>query len=181
MAIQMAKAMGARVITTASSREKCDVCLKLGAEVVINYNEQDFVAVVKEVTDGCGADVILDMVGGDYIPRNISAAAIEGRIISIAFLRGPQVEMNLMPVMLKRLTLTGSTLRPQSVAAKTRIAAYLHEDFWPLLELGKIKPLMHPENIDLADAPVAHELMESNKLIGKLVLAVNPTLELENG
>lgn len=168
-AIQMAKAMGARVIATASSQEKCEACTELGADLAVNYSFEDFVAQTNTFTDGFGVDVILDMVGGDYIERNMKAAAIDGRIVSIAFLRGAQVELNFMPVMLKRLTLTGSTLRPQSVAAKADIAQALRDNIWPLIESGKIKPLV-AEVFPLADAAAAHQLMESHHLIGKVVL-----------
>ncbi len=168
-AIQMASALGIRVLTTASSDKKCQACLALGADVAINYAEQDFVEQVKEATNGQGADVILDMVGGDYIQRNIQAAAVGGRIASIAFLKGAKAEVNFMPVMLKRLTLTGSTLRSQSSTVKARIAKQLRTVFWPLIEQGKIKPLLADE-FSLVDANAAHALMESNHLIGKIVI-----------
>lgn len=168
-AIQMATAMGCKVIATASTDEKCKACIDVGAESAINYNKEDFVEVVNQITNGHGADVILDMVGGDYIERNLQAAAIEGRIVNIAFLRGPQAEVNFMPVMLKRLTMTGSTLRPQSPEAKARIANSLEKNIWPLIAVGKIKPLMAGEFI-MDKACDAHSLMESNGLIGKVVL-----------
>ncbi|NHN37676.1 NAD(P)H-quinone oxidoreductase [Pseudomaricurvus alcaniphilus] len=168
-AIQMAKALGARVIATASSDEKCQVCLDLGAEVAINYRQQDFVEQVRAVTDGHGADVILDMVGGDYIPRNIEVAAEDGRIVSIAFLRGAKVEVNFSLMMAKRLVLTGSTLRPQSTAQKAAIASQLQERVWPLIEAGAIRPLIARE-YPLQEVAEAHKLMESNQLVGKIVL-----------
>ncbi len=170
-AIQMAKAMGATVITTASSQAKCEACRELGADLAINYQEADFVEAVKTYTDGRGANVILDMVGGDYIARNFKAAAVEGRIINIAFLQGSKVDINLMPVMLKRLTLTGSTLRSQSPAAKARIARKLEETFWPMLSRATVAPRLMAE-FALADVVEAHSLMESHDLIGKLVLKV---------
>ncbi|MBR9910966.1 MAG: NAD(P)H-quinone oxidoreductase [Gammaproteobacteria bacterium] len=168
-AIQMARALGARVIATASSDEKCQVCLDLGAEVAINYRQQDFVEQVRAVTDGHGADVILDMVGGDYIPRNIEVAAQDGRIVSIAFLRGAKVEVNFSLMMAKRLVLTGSTLRPQSTAQKAAIASQLQERVWPLIEAGAIRPLIARE-YPLQEVAEAHKLMESNQLVGKIVL-----------
>lgn len=168
-AIQMARALGARVIATASSDEKCQVCLDLGAEVAINYRQQDFVEQVRAVTDGHGADVILDMVGGDYIPRNIEVAAQDGRIVSIAFLRGAKVEVNFSLMMVKRLVLTGSTLRPQSTAQKAAIASKLQERVWPLIEAGAIRPLIARE-YPLQEVAEAHKLMESNQLVGKIVL-----------
>lgn len=168
-AIQMARAMGARVIATASSTRKCEACLALGAEAAINYASEDFVERVDAITEGHGADVILDMVGGDYIPRNIKAAAIEGRIVNIAFLRGPRQEVNFMPVMIKRLTLTGSTLRPRSAADKAAIAGQLRLQIWPHIEAGRIRPLLAQE-FPLEEVAAAHELMESNRLVGKIVL-----------
>ncbi len=168
-AIQMARALGARVIATASSDEKCQVCLDLGAEVAINYRQQDFIEQVRAVTDGHGADVILDMVGGDYIPRNIEVAAQDGRIVSIAFLRGAKVEVNFSLMMVKRLVLTGSTLRPQSTAQKAAIASKLQERVWPLIEAGAIRPLIARE-YPLQEVAEAHKLMESNQLVGKIVL-----------
>ncbi|MYM63081.1 NAD(P)H-quinone oxidoreductase [Pseudomaricurvus sp. HS19] len=168
-AIQMARVMGARVIVTASSRTKCDACSELGADLAINYSTHDFVEEVKSFTDGRGADVILDMVGGDYIARNLKTAAVEGRIINIAYLRGSKVEINLMPVMLKRLTLTGSTLRSQSLQAKAAIAAALQQQIWPKLAAGELAPCMAGV-FPLQRVADAHRLMESHDLIGKLVL-----------
>lgn len=168
-AIQLADAFGARVFVTAGSDEKCQACLDLGAERAINYKTEDFVAAMR--AEG-GADLILDMVGGDYIPRNVKALAEDGRLVQIAFLQGPVVELNFALMMVKRLTLTGSTLRPQSDLAKARIAQDLHEAVWPLLEAGKVAPVMDSE-FDLADAAAAHARMESSGHIGKIVLKVS--------
>jgi len=176
MAIQMAVARGAMVYATASSAEKCAACIALGADLAINYHEEDFVERVRAATDGRGVDVILDMVGGDYLQRNISCAAEEGRIVNIAYLRGSMAELNMMPVMLKRLTLTGSTLRPQSSAAKTAIAEKLRQYIWPDIVAGDITPLLHPVDFSLEQVADAHRLMEANEVVGKLVLAVNSTL-----
>ena len=170
-AIQMAVAMGAKVLVTAGSPEKCAACERLGAARAINYREEDFVEVTKEITEGHGADVILDMVGGSYIERNFSAAAVEGRIVQIAFLGGPKAEVNFMRLMLKRLTFTGSTLRPQSVEAKGAIAAALEQTIWPLIGAGKIKPVMD-KTFALAEAGQAHAHMEAGAHIGKIVLSV---------
>ena len=167
-AIQFAHASGARVFATAGSAEKCAVCEKLGAERAINYREEDFVSIVKE--EG-GADLILDMVGGSYLPRNVNALAEDGRLVNIAFLTGPKVELNFALMMVKRLTLTGSTLRPQSNTAKARIAAELREHVWPLLDAGRIAPVMDSE-FALEDAAAAHAHMESGAHIGKIVLNV---------
>ncbi|MCH8238128.1 MAG: NAD(P)H-quinone oxidoreductase [Proteobacteria bacterium] len=168
-AIQVAVKMGARVITTAGSDEKCRACEELGAERAVNYKKEDFVEAVKEFTSGAGVDVVLDMVGGDYIPRNIKAMAPDGRHVSIAFLGGSKVEVNFMPVMLKRLTLTGSTLRPQPVERKAEIARALKDKVWPLIAAGEIKPVIHA-TFPLTDAAEAHRLMESSQHIGKIVL-----------
>jgi NADPH2:quinone reductase len=170
-AIQMAKAMGARVFATAGSDDKCRACETLGAERGINYRTEDFVAVVKEATGGKGADVILDMVGGGYIARNIQAAARDGRIVNIAYLQGSKAEIDFMPVMLKRLTLTGSTLRIRSVAEKAEIACALQEEIWPLIEAGKIRPQIF-RTFPLAQAAQSHALMESSAHIGKIVLTI---------
>lgn len=170
-AIQMAVALGSKVIITAGSPEKCQACLELGATRAINYRDEDFVDVVKEVTEGHGADVILDMVGGSYIERNFKAATVEGRIVQIAFLGGPKAEVNFMPLMLKRLILTGSTLRPQSVEAKGAIASSLEKTIWPLVEAGKVKPVMN-KSFPLAEASKAHAFLESGENIGKIVLEV---------
>ena len=170
-AIQMAKSMGATVFTTAGSDEKCNACLELGADLAINYHNQDFVDVIKEATGGKGVDVILDMVGGDYIAKNFKVAAQDARIVNIAFLQGPVVKANFLPVMLKRLTLTGSTLRPQSEHTKAQIASNLKSKIWPLIESGTIKPVI-AECFSLEQAVDAHILMESNQHIGKIVLKV---------
>ncbi len=168
-AIQLANAFGARVFATAGSAEKCEACIKLGAEKAINYRDEDFVAAMR--AEG-GANLILDMVGGDYIPRNIKALAEDGRLVQIAFLQGPVVEQNFALMMVKRLTLTGSTLRPQSDLAKARIAQDLREAVWPLLEAGKVAPVMDSE-FDLSDAAAAHSRMEASGHIGKIVLKVS--------
>ncbi|SUS04184.1 NAD(P)H-quinone oxidoreductase [uncultured Defluviicoccus sp.] len=170
-AIPLAKAFGARVFATAGSAEKCQVCRDLGAEIAINHRSEDFVAVVKAATGRRGVDVILDMVGGDYIQRNISALAPDGRLVQIAFLKGSKAELDLMPVMLKRLTVTGSTLRARPVAEKASIAAALKAKVWPLLEAGQLKPVIHT-TLPLAQAAEAHRLMESNRHIGKIILTV---------
>ena len=169
-AIQLARAFGARVFATAGSATKCMACLELGAERAIHYLEEDFVAMMKEKD---GADLILDMVGSDYLPRNIDALADDGRLIQIAFLSGPKVELNFAEVMVRRLTITGSTLRPQSVAAKARIAEELLAHVWPLLETGRIAPKLD-KTFPLAMAAQAHARMESSAHIGKIVLEVAP-------
>ena len=168
-AIQLAKAFGARVFTTAGSAEKCQACLELGAEQAINYRDQDFVEAVKAATDGKGANLILDMVGGDYIAGDIKLLAPDGRLVFIAFLQGPKAEINFMPVMLKRLTVTGSTLRARDIAFKGAIARALRDKVWPLIEAGQVKPMMH-KAFPLAEAAEAHRLMESSAHIGKIVL-----------
>ncbi len=165
-AIQLAKAFGATVFATAGSNKKCELCRELGADVAINYKIDDFVQIVSEQG---GADLILDMVGGDYTPRNIAALADDGRLVQIAFLRGIKSELNLGQLMSKRLTLTGSTLRPQTVEAKAVIADELREKVWPLLSAGTVAPVMDLE-FALADAAAAHERMENNEHIGKMVL-----------
>lgn len=172
-AIQLASALGAKVFTTAGSREKCDACLELGADHAINYREQDFVTEIETLTAGAGVDVILDMVGGDYIEKNIRCAANDGRIINIAYLRGPRAEVNFMPIMLKRLTLTGSTLRPQSLEYKTSIANALKQQVWPLIESGTIKPVIDSQ-FTLQQAGAAHQRMESSQHIGKIMLTPDP-------
>jgi putative PIG3 family NAD(P)H quinone oxidoreductase len=170
-AIQLAKALGARVFTTAGSAEKCAACEKLGAERAINYKTEDFVAVVKDLTGGKGVDLTLDMVGGDYVAKNIEMARVEGRIVQIAFLKSPKTEVNLAPLIMKRLTLTGSTLRARSVAEKGAVAAAVRQNTWPLIEAGKVKPVIHA-TFPLADAAGAHRLMEAGSHIGKIVLTV---------
>jgi NADPH2:quinone reductase len=172
-AIQLAKAFGARVYTTAGSEEKCRFCLQLGADAAINYRTEDFVARVTSLSGGIGVDVILDMIGGDYFPRNLKCMADDARLVQIAIQHGPKTELNLLPVMLKRLTITGSTLRPRNVAFKAAIARQLHAQVWPLLENGRIKPIIHSE-FPLQEAAQAHRLMESSAHIGKIILTVSP-------
>ncbi|MBV8474048.1 MAG: zinc-binding dehydrogenase, partial [Hyphomicrobiales bacterium] len=164
-------AFGAHVITTVGSDEKARACLGLGADVAINYKTQDFVAATRAATGGRGANVILDMVGGDYTPRNHAAAAIDGRIVQIATLNGPKVEIDLRVIMTKRLHHTGSTLRPRTVAEKAAIADALHAKVWPLLDQGRCKPVIGSV-FPLADAAKAHERMESSAHVGKIVLTV---------
>jgi putative PIG3 family NAD(P)H quinone oxidoreductase len=170
-AIQLARAFGARVFATAGTADKCAACERLGAERAINYRTEAFVAVVKELTGGKGVDIVLDMVGGDYIAKNLDCLAMDGRHVSIAFLKGPTVTLDLFPVMRKRLTLTGSTLRPRSLAEKATIAAQLREKVWPKLEEGAIRPLVY-QTFPLAEADKAHALMESGEHIGKIALVV---------
>jgi NADPH2:quinone reductase len=170
-ALQMAKALGNRVFATAGSDEKCAACVKLGAEQAFNYKTQDFVEGVKQATGGKGVDVILDMAAGDFVPRELKALADEGRIVFIAFLRGPKTELDVNELMRRRLTLTGSTLRPRPVAFKGAIAARLRERVWPLIEAGKIKPVIY-KTFRLEDAAEAHRLMETNAHVGKLVLTL---------
>jgi NADPH2:quinone reductase len=169
-AIQLAKAFGATVVVTAGSPEKCAFCRTLGADYAIDYKTQDFVAEVKKVTGKRGVDVILDMVGGSYIQKNLSLLALEGRLVQIAFLQSSVVEnFNFMPMMLKRLTLMGSTMRARSLTQKADVAAALREKVRPLLEAGKVKPVIHA-TFPLEDARQAHELMESSSHVGKIVL-----------
>jgi NADPH2:quinone reductase len=170
-AIQMVKALGSQVFTTAGSAEKCAACRRLGADVAVNYSEQDYVKVIHEATDGQGVDVILDMVGGDYVGRNLELAAIDGRIVSISFLKGSQVEIDMMQVLRKRLIITGSTLRPRTAEAKADIAQKLRTQIWPLIESKAIKPLI-AARFALADAAESHKLMESSQHIGKIILMV---------
>lgn len=170
-AIQLAKQFGATVYATAGSPEKCDFCRSLGADEAIDYRAQDFLAEVKRLTDGKGVNVVLDMVGGPYIQRNIAALAVEGRLVQIAFLQSSKADLDLMNVMLRRLTLTGSTLRARSVALKAEIAAHLRRDVWPLLEAGTVKPIIHA-TFPLEQARQAHELMESSAHLGKIMLEV---------
>ncbi|PLL14333.1 NAD(P)H-quinone oxidoreductase [Tabrizicola sp. TH137] len=167
-AIQIARALGARVFTTAGSDEKCAACEALGAEKALNYRTGDFVAMMH---DEGGAQLILDMVGGSYLPRNVKALATEGRLVQIAFLRGPKVELNFAEVMMRRLTITGSTLRPQSDLAKARIAAEVEAHVWPMIAAGKLRPVMDSE-FPLNDAAAAHARMESSGHVGKIVLKV---------
>jgi NADPH2:quinone reductase len=170
-AIQLAKQFGATVFTTAGSDDKCQACRDLGADLAINYKSEDFVAACKKATNGNGVNVILDMVGGDYIERNYEAAAVEGRIVQIAFQGGPKSTVNFMRMMLKRLHHTGSTLRSRSVADKAAIARAVEEKVLPLLASGKVKPLLY-KTFPLKDAAAAHALMESSTHIGKIVLMV---------
>lgn len=170
-AIQLAVKAGARVFVTAGSAEKCAKCVELGAERAINYKEEDFVAVMAEVTGGKGVDLILDMVGGSYIPRNVKALGLDGRLVQIAFLEAPVAELNFAQIMVKRLTVTGSTLRPQSDVAKAQIAQLLEENIWPMLTDGAIAPVMD-STYPLAQAADAHARMESSAHIGKIVLTV---------
>lgn len=170
-AIQLGAAFGARVLATAGSAEKCEACLKLGAARAINYREEDFVRVAREETDGKGVDVILDMVGGDYVSRNYAAAAVEGRIVQIATLGGAKASVDIARLMVKRLTHTGSTLRPRSVAFKGEIAAELEAKVWPLLASRRIAPVMDMI-FPLKEAWRAHERMEEGDHIGKIVLDV---------
>jgi putative PIG3 family NAD(P)H quinone oxidoreductase len=170
-AIQLASALGARVFATAGNNLKCQACEKLGAEKAINYREEDFVEIIQQATKKRGVDVILDMVGGDYIEKNISLLTTEGRLVNIAYLKGSKVEVNFLPVMLKRLTLTGSTLRPRSVAEKGAIARALEAKVWPLLASGRIAPVIEGR-FPLARAADAHRLMETSAHIGKIVLVV---------
>jgi putative PIG3 family NAD(P)H quinone oxidoreductase len=170
-AIQLAKAFGAKVITTAGSQEKCDACRKLGADVAINYKTEDFVAATKAATGGKGADVILDMVGGDYIERNYEAAAVEGRVVQIAFQGSPKATVDFRRIMLKRLTHTGSTLRARSVVDKAAIARAVETNVLPLLASGKVRPVMD-STFALRKAADAHARMETSAHIGKIVLTV---------
>jgi len=168
-AIQIARALGHRVFATAGSAEKCRACEELGAERAINYKTEDFEAVVKELTGGRGVDVILDMVGGDYLPREIKALADDGRLVFIAQLGGAKGQLDMGQVMRRRLTITGSTLRPRPVAFKAAIAANLRQHVWPLIEAGKIKPVIH-QRFPLEQAAQAHAMMESSAHIGKIML-----------
>ncbi|WP_315813648.1 NAD(P)H-quinone oxidoreductase [Bradyrhizobium sp. SZCCHNR2028] len=171
MAIQLGKAFGAKVLVTVGSQDKVDACVKLGADRAINYKTEDFVAVVKEATGGKGANVILDMVGGDYIERNYDAAATDGRIVQIAFLGSPKATVNFVKLMVKRLTHTGSTLRPRSNADKAAMVAAIEAKVMPFLREGRIKPLMD-STFPLVDAAKAHARMETSQHIGKIVLEI---------
>jgi putative PIG3 family NAD(P)H quinone oxidoreductase len=168
-AIQLARARGARVFATAGSPEKCAACERLGAERAIDYRREDFVAVIRNVTNGRGVDVVLDMVGRDYLARNLESLSLEGRLVQIAFLHGARVEVDLWAVLRKRLTITGSTLRPRSVAEKGAIAAALLDNVWPLVERGQVRPVIHAI-FPLDRAADAHRLLESGSHIGKIVL-----------
>ncbi len=170
-AIQMAKAWGATVITTAGSDEKCGACQELGADLAINYKTQDFVEESRNFTEGKGVDVILDMIGGDYLPRNIDALAEDGRHVSIAFMKGIRAEIDIKTIMQKRLTLTGSTLRPRPVAEKEALAQEIKEHIWPLIESGQIMPVIF-KTFSLAQASEAHQALEKGDHIGKLILKI---------
>ena len=171
VAIQLAKAFGARVITTAGSAEKCDACRRLGADVAINYKTEDFVSLTKSATGGAGAEVILDMVGGDYIERNYEAAAVEGRIVQIAFQGSPRANVDFRRIMLKRLHHTGSTLRSRSVPDKAAIAQAVERNVWPLIAAGKVRPVID-SIFPFREAAKAHARMESSVHIGKIVLSM---------
>lgn len=171
-AIQLAKAHGCTVITTAGSDDKCQFCVNLGADKAINYRTEDWQAVVREFTSGLGVDVLLDMVAGPYVQKNLDSMALDGRYAIIAFLQGPKAELNLRVILGRRLTVTGSTLRPQSIAEKAAIADGIRANVLPLLDAGTIKPLID-STFDLADAAAAHELMESSRHMGKIVLTVS--------
>jgi putative PIG3 family NAD(P)H quinone oxidoreductase len=177
-AIQLARARGARVLSTAGSAEKCRACERLGAERAINYRTEDFVQVVRELTGGRGVDVILDMVGGDYFVRNIDLLAVRGRLVQIACLKGAKAEINLKAVMQRRLIITGSTLRPRSVEEKGAIARALHKEVWPLIESGQVRPAIHA-TFPLASAAAAHRLLETGSHIGKIVLQVDAGMQLD--
>jgi NADPH:quinone reductase len=168
-AIMLAKCHGARVIVTVGSEEKAEACRKLGADVAINYNTQDFVAETKKATDGKGAELIVDMVAGDYIQKNYDAACVEGRIVQIAFQRPPKVMVDFRPILMKRLWHTGSGLRPRPVDQKAAIARALEEKVWPLIAAGKVKPVIY-KTFPLREAAAAHALMETSAHIGKIVL-----------
>jgi NADPH2:quinone reductase len=170
MAIQLGRARGARVIVTAGSPARCAACLALGAERAVDHRSEDFVAAVREATGGHGADVILDMVGGSYLARNLDAAAVEGRIAQIAMLGGAKAEIPLFMLMVKRLTLTGSTLRPRSVADKAAMARAIAVEVWPLVAQGRIRPVID-RVLPLAEAAEAHRHMESGSHVGKIVLS----------
>lgn len=171
VAIQLGAAFGARVFITAGSPEKCAACLELGASIAVNYRERDWVAELKAATTGRGVDVILDMVGGDYTLRNLELLGDDGRLVQIAFVKSSRVEIDLMPVMRRRLTITGSTLRPRSVPAKRAIALALETRVWPLLAAGTVAPVIHAV-LPLAQAADAHRMMEEGQHIGKIVLDV---------
>ena len=170
-AIQLAHAFGARALTTAGNDEKCSACRSLGAEVAINYRSTDFVAAVRDATNGRGVDLVLDMVGGDYLQRNLDCLAMDGRLVQIGMLGGLKARVNMGPVLQRRLWITGSTLRARSVAEKAAIAQAVHQHVWPLLEAGTVRVLIHA-TYPLAQAVEAHRVMESSEHIGKLVLTV---------
>ena len=169
LAIQLAHVLGSRVLVTAGSAEKCAACERLGAERAINYRDTDFVAAVREATGGRGVDVVLDMVGGDYLPRNIDVLAVEGRLVQIGLQAGSTAQLNMVPLLSKRLTITASTLRARSVEEKGALAATVRAHVWPLLESGAVKPIIHT-TFPLRAAADAHRLLESSQHIGKIVL-----------
>ncbi len=172
-AIQLAHEFGARVFATAGSDAKCDACLRLGATAAINYRTHDFAAEVKALTEGKGVDVILDMVGAPYATRNIRSLGMDGRLVIIAFLEGSKAaEFDFLPIMLRRLTVTGSTMRPRTTAQKGAIARELHEKMWPILDAGRCAPVIHA-TFSLAQAAEAHRLMETSSHIGKIMLTVD--------
>ncbi len=168
-AIQLGKAFGATVYTTAGTSDKCEFCNNLGADAAINYREQNFSEEINRLTEGKGVNVILDMVGGPYFPKNIRLLADEGRLVQIALMQGSKAEVDFRSLLLKRVTLTGSTLRPRSVEEKTKIAQALQKNVWPLLESGAIRPIIH-QTFPLKQASEAHRLMESSAHIGKILL-----------
>jgi NADPH2:quinone reductase len=170
-AIQMAKARGSSVIVTAGTAAKCEFCRQLGADHALNYRETDWVAAITELTGGRGVDVVLDMVAGEYVDKNLEVLAYDGRYALIAFLKGPKAEVNFARVLLKRLTITGSALRPQTVEEKAAIAAGLEEEIWPLIASGRIRPVIY-RTYPLAEAAAAHALMESGEHMGKIVLEI---------
>jgi len=170
-AIQMARGFGSTVFATAGTAEKCAACERLGATRAINYRETDFVAAVREASEDRGVDVVLDIVGGDYVPRNLEVLAMDGRLVQIAVIGGPRAQINLVPVLQRRLTITGSTLRPRTVAEKGAIARALRERVWPLLDARTIAPVVHA-TFPLREAAEAHRVMEADTHIGKLVLVV---------
>ena len=170
-AIQLAAAWGARVFATAGSEEKARACERFGAARGIDYRTEDFVEVIRQETAGRGVDLILDMIGGSYLARNLEAAAVEGRLVIISLIGGARAEINLLTIMSKRLTLTGSTLRARSVAQKAAVAEAVHRNVWPLLSAGRVRPIIHA-TFPLAEASEAHRLMETSRHIGKIVLTI---------
>ncbi len=170
--IQFAKAFDAKIIVTVGSSNKCQFCLELGADAAINYHEQDFVSEINRITNSVGVNVILDMIGGDYFPRNLQCLSVEGRLVQIAVQQSPKSDINLWTMMSKRLTVTGSTLRARNDSFKANIASNLMKHIWPLLASGQIKPIIH-STFPLRDAALAHELMESNQHMGKIILTVD--------
>ena len=170
-AIQLAKAFGATVIVTAGSQEKCQFCIELGADLAINYHQQDFVEEIQHYTQGKGVDVILDMIGGDYFARNLKCMGVDARLVQIALQNGIKADINLLPIMLKRLTITGSTLRARNTEFKVQIAKQLQKNVWPLLAKQQIKPIIY-RSFPLAEAEKAHALMESSQHMGKIILTV---------